>query len=249
MRPVVLTAVLVACGGCPVWQSQNVPVPAERRVEPVTGERYWCYVPDNYTADRRWPLVVTLHGTDDPAYDTYTKQINAWKKLAQDEGFIVVAPKLQSVQGVLPVIRPLWLKNLRRDEDVILAVLDEMARRYAIDQRRVLLTGFSSGGFPMYYTGLRNPGRFNCLVARSCNCELEIFERIELTDAAREVPILIFWGKDDFARIRDQSWAAFRYLRRHGFNNTEMEEIDGGHIRRPDLAYDFWKRQPRATGP
>ncbi|MFW6133847.1 MAG: alpha/beta hydrolase-fold protein [Planctomycetota bacterium] len=244
MRLTALTLVLLACSGCPVWQSQDVPVPAERRREPVTDATYWQYVPDNYTPERKWPLVITLHGTDKPGYDTHTKQIDAWKRLAQDEGFIVAAPKLRSVQGILPVIRSLWYEDLARDEKTILAVLDDLKRRYAIDERRVLLTGFSSGGFPLYHTGLRNPERFNCLVARSCNCKLDIFEHIELTDAARDLPILVFWGKDDFPKIRDESWAAFRYLRRHGFDQTRMREIRGGHIRRPDLAHDFWKRQP-----
>ncbi len=233
---------LAACCGCPVTQSQDVPVPASRHVEPVTGEQYRQYVPKDYRADRKWPLVVTLHGTRAPAYDTDDKQINEWKKLAEDRQFIVVAPRLQSVQGILPVIKSIWFKDLARDEQVILAVIDEVCKKYNIDEKCIMLTGFSSGGYPMYYTGLRNPERFNALAARACNSSIEIFERIKLTDKARKLPIFIFWGKDDFKPVQDQSWAAFRYLRERRFRKTERKEIKGGHLRRPDIAYRFWKK-------
>lgn len=249
MRRIVVAALLLTvCPGCPVFQSQEVPHDPAWRREPVTGRDYREYVPSDYTPEKQWPLVITLHGTDVPAYDTSRKQIDAWKKLAEDKGFIVAAPELTSVQGVVPVIRSLWYDDLAEDEQAILAVLDDLRRRYSIDDGRVMLTGFSSGGFPLFYTGLRNPQRFNCLASRSCNVDLSMLERVGVTDAARELPILLIWGKDDFTKIRHQSWAAFEYLRRHGFDKTEADRFRGGHIRRPDLAYDFWKRQPARRG-
>ncbi len=235
----VLPAALTA--GCPVTQSQDTPVPAIRRSAEAGGGDYWLYVPSNYDAGQSWPLVVTLHGTH--GWDSSRAQIAEWKALAEAEGFIVAAPQLKSVQGILPVVRSLWYADLERDERVILSIVDELSAEYSIDPGEVLLTGFSAGGYPFYYTGLRNPDRFDMLIARACNSSIEIFERVELTDAARELPILIFWGKDDLPPLREQSWEAFRYLRQRGFDRAEMDEIKGGHLRRPEIAWREWSRR------
>jgi poly(3-hydroxybutyrate) depolymerase len=235
-----LTVFACTAGGCWVPQRQNVPVPAKHLTEASTHTPYWLYVPQGYTPSRKWPLVITLHGTNVPPYDTYDKQINEWKMLAEEKQFIVVAPLMHSVQGVLPKVEKIWFEDLAKDERAILSLMDELCGEYNIDERCVLLTGFSSGGYPMYYTGLRNPTRFNALVARSCNTSIEMFESLTLTDAAKKMPLLVYNGKDDMGPVVDWSWQAFRWLREHGFKNTKRKEIDGGHIRRPDIAYQFW---------
>ena len=232
-------AALTLCSGCPVWQDQNVPVPAEQHAEPVTGADYWVYVPKDYPDDRRWPLVVTLHGT--VPWDTYTREINEWKRLAEDKGFVVVAPSLKSPQGILPVIPRLWFEDLERDERVVLATIDEVCRRHpAVDRSCVLLHGFSAGGYPLLFVGLRNPDRFNMLIGRGINSDPRLLERIERTDEAREMPVVLLWGRDDTPLIRKQCWFAYTYLRERGFHNTEYETFPGAHLRRPDLAYEHW---------
>jgi len=211
--------------------------------EPITKARYWRYVPSNYSQDRDWPLVVTLHGTN--PWDGRTRQMLEWKDTAERQGLIVVAPQLRSTQGPVPVIPSVWYarqKHLQRDERAILAVIDHVVRNYRVDEQSILLTGFSSGGFPLYYVGLRHPEKFSMLIARDCNSTKAVFEGVELTDAARKLPIAVFWGKDDLATIRQQSWEAFRYLREHGCENTTRKVIRGGHLRRPDIAWRLWSQ-------
>lgn len=247
MKRAVLFATLSAVtAGCPY-------VPPETRhphvnvTEPITKTRYWCYVPSYYSEDRDWPLVVTLHGTN--PWDGRTRQILEWKDTAEQRGLIVVAPQLASTQGPVPVIPSVWYakeSDLRHDECMILAVIDHVVRTHRIDEESILLTGFSSGGFPLYYVGLRNPERFDMLIARDCNSTLGLFERIKLTEEARKLPIAVFWGKDDLPAIQEQSWDAFRYLREHGCENTTRKQTHGGHLRRPDIAWQIWsQRLPR----
>jgi predicted peptidase len=226
--------------GCYVPPGTPTPVPFHKRTEPTVGADYYIYVPSYYSDDRRWPLVVTLHGTN--PWDTWRKQISAWDSLAEEKGLIVVAPALRSPKGIFPKIRQQWYEDLAEDERRILALLDHLGGRYRIDRRAVLLTGFSAGGYAMYYVGLRNPERFSMLLARACNSDLQMLERIELSDRARRLPIRIFWGKGDFGRIRDESWAAIRYLRNHECFQTKWKKVKGGHIRRPELAYALWKQ-------
>jgi predicted esterase len=240
---VLLAALSGALAGCP-YVPPETSRPHVNVTEPVTGADYWLYVPSSYTADRDWPLVVTLHGTE--PWDGRTRQILEWKDTAERNGLIVVAPALESTQGPVPVIPSVWYaseQGLRRDERVILAVIEQVRRNYRIDGHAILLTGFSSGGFPLYYVGLRNPTFFDMLIARDCNSTLELFRRIEISQDAKKLPIMIFWGRDDLQTIRDQSWDAFRYLREHGCLQTQQQVIRGGHLRRPDLAYKVWSRR------
>ncbi len=236
---VLMLPLAILAAGCPVTQSQQTPVESLRIEEPVSGAGYYLYVPSFYSDQRDWPLVVTLHGTF--GWDSSSAQIKEWKFLAEKHGLIVAAPDLKSVQGILPVVRSLWYQDLQADEKAILAVIDDVSRKYHIDPNAVLLTGFSAGGYPLYYVGLRNPQRFNMLIARGCNSDLELFKQIEFSDKVRKLPVAIFWGKDELAEIQRQSWQAFRYLREHGCRKASRKEVLGGHLRRPELTYSLWR--------
>jgi poly(3-hydroxybutyrate) depolymerase len=240
MRLAVVLPLLLSAAGCPVTQPQQTPVQASRAEEPKSGAGYWLYVPSYYSDQRDWPLVVTLHGTF--GWDNSSDQIREWKFLAEKHGLIVAAPDLRSVQGILPVVRSLWRKDLQADEKAILSIVDELCGKYRIDPNAVLLTGFSAGGYPLYYVGLRNPRRFNMLIARACNSDLELFEQLDFSEAVRKLPVAIFWGKDDLAELQSQSWQAFRYLREHGCLETQRKEVIGGHLRRPEFAYSLWRK-------
>ena len=244
-RIIPLLGLLAMVAGCPVTQPQHTPVPPLRQEIQAAGAKYWLYVPSYHTLDRQWPLVITLHGTY--GWDGPRRQIDEWKALAEQEGVIVAAPDLQSAQGILPVLRSVWAKDLGQDEKTILAVIDDLAERYHADPSCVLLTGFSAGGYAMYYAGLRNPQRFTMLIARNCNSSMQMLGTIEITDATRKLPVMIFWGKDDLQQIQDQSWEAFRYLRQRRCYEVEHKEVLGGHLRRPELAYRVWRnRLPQA---
>jgi len=239
MRPGLLLLPLAGMMlGCPVMQRLDTPVQPFWLVEPETGVKYRVYVPSYHNMDRDWPLVITLHGTF--WYDGPIRQVQEWQRLAEDHGLIVAAPPLRSIQGITPVIKSWWWKDLDSDERIILALRKDMIERYRVDPKSVLLTGFSGGGYPMYYTGLRSPECFSMLVARSCNSNLEIFDRIRLTDAAHEMPIFIYWGKDDVG-LWNYSWQAYRYLREHGCYKARKKEVTGGHCRRPGPAYKAWR--------
>ena len=238
-RQMAFLPLLVLLAGCPVTQRQDVPNPQQSLKEPTAKQDYSLYVPSYHSADRKWPLVITLHGTH--GWDGHVRQVKEWKYLAEQKGLVVAAPYLKSVQGILPRIKSIWFKKLESDEKTILALMDTLIPKYNIDPNAVLLTGFSAGGFPMYYVGLRNPTRFNMLIARACNSSISLFERIKFTDQTRKLPVTIFCGKDDLKPIQDQSWQAFRYLRgRRRCFNTRKKDTKGGHQRRPDIAYQLW---------
>ena len=235
-----LPALLPVLAGCPVFQSQDTPVNQFELTDPAAGSDYWLYVPSYYSPQRRWPLVITLHGTY--LFDSPSAQIREWKALAEQEGFIVAAPRLRSVQGILPTLAPLWHRDLERDEQTIIDCLRDVRRRYHIHPRGVLLTGFSAGGYPLYYIGLRHPELFTGLAARACNNSDWILENTPVTPALRAMPILIIWGRNDLPPIASQSWSAYRWLRDHQCMRAEAHKIEGGHLRIPDAAWQRWTR-------
>jgi len=241
-----LVGLSLAAAGCPVTQSQDTPVSQFTAREPETGAKYHMYVPSNYGEHRRWPLVITLQGTY--GFDDANRQIKEWKALAEKHGLIVVAPKMKSTQGVLPVLSPLRRRDLARDEEHVLAIMAQVKREYRIDESAVMITGYSAGGFPMYYIALRNPQLFSVLVSRMADCDMKITRDIPITDATRKMHFLIFFSKrginpasSNLNPVARESWAAFRHLRQNRCYNAKIKKIAGGHRRLPEPAVAFWE--------
>jgi len=221
--------------GCLRPPRRATPVPARRIVESRTGRGYWLYVPSDYSADRDWPLVVTLHGDD--LWDSSRLQIREWQFLAEQRGLIVAAPDLESSS--------FWgggAEKLSRDERAVLAILDEVLREYRVCPQAILLTGFLEGGYPLYHIGLRHAGRVSMLIARDGYCDEKAMAGIEMAPEARELPMVVFNGKDGGLGTVKHGWAAFAALRKKGCFRAVRKEIRGAQRRRPEKAYQYWVR-------
>ena len=96
------------------------------------------HVPTNLQSNR--PLVISLHGMgQDP---NYQKGMANWEAVADTANFVVVYP-----QGV----NNAWDISGDSDINFILAIIDEMNSKYAIDKSRVYVSGFSMGGMMTYH--------------------------------------------------------------------------------------------------
>jgi phospholipase/carboxylesterase len=119
------------------------------RDDSAVGGHYSLYVPEYYDPNRRWPLVVCLHGSHGRG-DEY---LWTWLRSARTRGAIVLSPKSSG---------PTWsITQPRIDSESILAMLDHVSRSYTIDEQRILLTGLSDGGTFSYLLGLEHPARFS----------------------------------------------------------------------------------------
>ncbi len=232
--------------GCPVPQPQNTPVPEQHAVSTITGRGYYIYVPSSYRHDRPTPLIFTCHGT--PPYDIADMHIREWKMLGEQKGCIVVAPELQGTDGVLgdgPT------SGMQANERTILSIISELGYRYNIDRNNIMITGFSGGGFPTYWVGLRNPDVFNVVVARNCNFSEGNLEGWYPPEAQHQ-RVFVYYGENDPAAIVLQSRAAIEYLQRKGFrlNTTIIPGV--GHERHPEVAMQFFMenmRPPKSSLP
>jgi len=239
----VLCAMIFLLAGCPVTQDQNTIEQQRHEVNAATGTGYWLFVPHGYRHDRPAPLVVTCHGS--PPYDVSEMHIREMKKLCELNGWIVVAPDLIGTDGIFGdgPLTGMW-----EDERRILSIVSELGYRYNIDRANVMITGFSGGGFPVYWVGLRNPDVFSVAAARSCD-----FSEGNLDGwyppEAREVRMLIYYGENDPGAIVIQSRAAIDYFRSKGFSVVTVVIPGIGHERRPEVAENFFRENMRPPRP
>ena len=229
--------------GCAVTQRTDTPVAEWLEADPATGRSLYVYVPSTYRHDRPAPVIVTCHGT--PPFDVSGHHIAEWKMLGEQNGCIVVAPALVATDGILgdgPVV------GMLSDERYILSAISSLGYRYNIDRANILITGFSGGGFPTYWAGLRNPAVFSCVVPRNCNFSEYNLDGWFPPEAVRTA-VKIYYGQNDPAAIKLQSESGIRYLRSKGFS-VETSLIPGaGHERHPEVAMEFFRKNWRPAQP
>ena len=117
----------------------------------VLAADYLLYLPTDYATNtsQRWPLVLFLHGAGERGTNLWKVAKHGPPKLvAQGTNFpfIVVSPQCPAGK--------IW------SNDLLLALLDDVESRYAVDSHRVYLTGNSMGGFGTWSLGLSHPERF-----------------------------------------------------------------------------------------
>ncbi len=123
---------------------------------------YTVYIPEGYSADKEWPLILNFHGYsgDVPDHIDRTKMHD----LADDKGFIIVYPVGLTITrdpNILPSFVPStgagWsvpgFSSERNEIAFTDAILNEIFSNYTIDQERVHATGLSLGGYMAAYIG------------------------------------------------------------------------------------------------
>lgn len=103
---------------------------------------FWLYVPENYSPDRSWPLVMALHGGS----GTGRQFLWSWLRDARSLGAILVAPT---------AIGNTWaISGEDHDTPNLRRILEFVQSEWNVDARRLLLTGMSDGGTFTYVSGL-----------------------------------------------------------------------------------------------
>ena len=157
------------------------------------------YVPETYTPDRAWPLVMALHGGSGNGRAFLWN----WLPAARACGAIVVAPT---------AIGPTWaLMGEDADTPNLERILALVRQRWTVDPARLLLTGMSDGGTFCYVTGLLPASPFTHLapVAASFHPMMAQFAD---PDRLRRLPIHVVHGGLDWMFPVDVGRSAARSL-------------------------------------
>ena len=106
----------------------------------VSGRDIHVHAPSNLAP--KSPLLLSLHGMDqDP---NYQQNNTHWETVADTAGFVVVYPRGATGMST-------W--DIQGDQDTkwVVQIIDQMAKDYDIDTKRVYLSGFSMGGMFTYH--------------------------------------------------------------------------------------------------
>lgn len=141
---------------------------------------YRVYVPSGWSADKRWPLVVVLHGyagTADTPFDDAAGKLQAE---AERHGFVVVSPTGYNGMADYGANLPLPSALSRFDKPLTMApeaesalaeadvlhVIDRATRDYGIDPERIFLMGNSMGMTGVLHLARTQPERW-CAISPS----------------------------------------------------------------------------------
>jgi phospholipase/carboxylesterase len=124
--------------------------------EPGSRGGFSLYIPEYYTPDRAWPLVMALHGGSGNGRGF----LWSWLRDARSHGAVLLAP---TATGSAPSKTTWALMGEDTDTPNLERILDSVRSRWNIDPKRLLLTGMSDGGTFCYVSGLESTSPFTHL--------------------------------------------------------------------------------------
>jgi phospholipase/carboxylesterase len=153
--------------------------------EPGSRGGFSLYVPEYYTPDRAWPLVMALHGGSGNGRGF----LWSWLRDARSHGAVVVAPTATG---------PTWaLMGEDADTPNLARILDFVQSRWNIDSGKLLLTGMSDGGTFCYVTGLQSTSPFTHLGPVASTFHPLMAEMAD-AERLRGLPIYLVHGRLDW---------------------------------------------------
>lgn len=218
------------------------------------------YAPENKAGEKRWPLLIYMHGAGSKGSDGVKPlredlpKLMATPEMRERFECFVLVPQCRDGDDVSGDRPNNWVKwNNQREKPVnwtrsdeepsdqllgAMAALEDVLKRYPVDDARIYLTGVSMGGSASWNWSSRDPQRFAAMIP-VCG----------LSDARRAPPIkeVLVWtfhgGEDEqvpVQRTRDMVKA----LRDAGSHKVRYTEYEGeGH----SIAKRVWREDDYAS--
>jgi phospholipase/carboxylesterase len=214
--------------------------------EVLSGAR--VVAPDTVEPDRRYPLILALHGAGgSPEF-----LAGVFLAAGVDQEFFVCAPygpyPVAQARGLGHVwyppprlrpapaagaageerVEPVLRSHQELSETYVLAALDAVIRSHPVDPDRVVLLGHSQGGFLAYHLALRHPDRFRGVVVIGSRMLDQDFSGAELELASDQLRFLLCHSPDDQVIPLDGARQAAEFLGSKGVE-AKLLAYDGGH--------------------
>jgi phospholipase/carboxylesterase len=204
--------------------------------EPGSRGGFSLYVPEYYTPDRAWPLVMALHGGSGNGRGF----LWSWLRDARSHSAILVAPTATGSTWAL----------MGEDTDTpnLARILDLVRGRWNIDPNRLLLTGMSDGGTFCYITGLESASPFTHLAPVASTFHPLMAEMAD-AERLRGLPVYLVHGRLDWMFPVQVARQTQQALSAAGADVTYLELDDLSHcypreMNAPILA---WLRGERSS--
>lgn len=153
--------------------------------EPGSRGGYSLYVPEYYTPNRRWPMVMALHGGSGNGRGF----LWSWLREARSLGAILIAPTATG---------PTWaLMGEDTDSPNLWRILQDVRTRWNVDPTRMLMSGMSDGGTFCYVSGLDAASPFTHLAPVAATFHPLMAEMAD-AQRLRDLPVHIVHGALDW---------------------------------------------------
>ena len=167
---------------------------------------YYTFTPDKLKSHA--PLLLLLHGSGRDGMS----QINEWKYLAAQHGFILAAPDSEnSRQWNMDIDGPEFLHQ----------VVEAVRARNHIDSKRIYLFGHSAGAVFALCMGIMEPKYFAAVGVHAGALKPECYSNMKT--AARKIPITIWIGTEDQYFSMTLVKTTQSELNKHGFATQVVE--------------------------
>jgi predicted esterase len=172
--------------------------------------KYSVYLPDGFSRDQSWPVLLWLHGAGERGDDgTLQTSFGLGKILKNRESpfpFVVVFPQSQDRHA--PILSGWDVQTA--DGGTALKILDEAIQEYGLDSGRQVLSGWSMGGFGAIELATHSPERWKSVVVLAGGPPKTNF------DNAKSIPFWLFHGEDDAIVPTEQTDQLANRLREAG---------------------------------
>lgn len=189
----------------------------QKEVKITLSANYLLYLPKDYDdSDRQFPLVLFLHGMGERGTNIEKVKTHGIPKLiseGKEFPFIVVSPQCPDEY--------FW------NDDVLIALLDEIEENYRVDKNRIYVTGLSMGGHGTWTLALAQPNRF-AAIAPVCGWS----HPVEFCKLAH-IPIWVFHGAKDFVVPLSLSEQIVEQLKACGADKVKFTIY-------PEATHDSW---------
>lgn len=204
--------------------------PAKEKIETglvkrttATGEnKYWVYVPENYSPDVSHALVLWLHPSGKDKEEDVEAFTELWSGYCEDHHLILVGPLTDSESGWVP-----------GEADFVLEAVRDTLNRYTIDRQRVVAHGLGVGGQMALFLGLNHRDVFHGVATAGAvvqNLQDNLHnQRLSFYLAAGELDPLAKSVADSKTKLLEKKFpVVFRQLANRGreyFTELQLREL------------------------
>jgi predicted peptidase len=192
---------------------------------------YLLYLPKDYEAKAKWPVVLFLHGRGESRRPLST--VKKWgppRLIERGENFpcIIVSPQCPEAES--------W--GQPGQQKALVALLDQISKQCKADEDRIYLTGLSMGGYGAWRLAADHPERFAAVVPICGGGKPEDAEKL------KNLPIWVFHGTDDPTVPLQRSAEMVEAIKKAGGTTIRFTTLEGIGHNSWEAAYaspDMWQ--------
>lgn len=217
--------------------------------------QYYISLPDNWSSDRKWPVVIAL----EDAGKEFKKNAERFMSARKDMPFIIIVPFITTngQQGyrdstIYPYSKAVWdiidkISICRFDIDGLQSIIKDVKAKFSASDK-AFITGFEAGTHLLWSLIFQHPELLYAAAPVAGNYRNRCMENNSFSDDKSRVQLLIknFTGSDDdYFGIKGNYYYQYLEAKKiaiaHGYKNISETEVTGkGHIPLPDHVLDYF---------